>query len=177
MDFTETFSNSSVDAYASPLATSSFMQEEENKNTTVTIENKFGTLVFEEADMVHVTQGLVGFPEYQRFALAALPETGKDNQFRLLQSLDEPDLSFIVFPTTIENALLDKVDIEGICQQFSIPNSHVVLLHIATIRDDGTGNTNMSLNLKAPIIVDAGKQTAVQYVLPSNKYAIQHPVG
>ncbi|NIR61559.1 MAG: flagellar assembly protein FliW, partial [Gammaproteobacteria bacterium] len=46
-------------------------------------------------DTVVMPQGLLGFAERRRFGLAELPES-IGRRFKLLQSLEEPTLCFIV---------------------------------------------------------------------------------
>jgi flagellar assembly factor FliW len=154
-----------------PVAASTSPEEE-----TIILQNKFGTFWFEPEDCIKLHQGLIGLTDYTRFALTAIPKTGEGNNFRLLQSLEEAHLSFIVFPTTAENSLLEAQDVASLCNNFSIAEANLVLLHIVTVREM-FGKIQMTLNVKAPIIVDSSKRTAQQYVLPSNKYAVQVPLA
>jgi flagellar assembly factor FliW len=72
--------------------------------------------------------------------------------------------------------LLEAQDVASLCNNFSIAEANLVLLHIVTVREM-FGKIQMTLNVKAPIIVDSSKRTAQQYVLPSNKYAVQVPLA
>jgi flagellar assembly factor FliW len=147
-----------------------------------TIKNRFGTFDFTEDQMLTLRPGLIGFPEYHRFALAPLTQMGMTplqggHNFRLLQSLDEPNLCFIVFPTTASNSLLETIDTAALCEEHGMRRDDLILLHIATIREGENGKAEMTLNLKAPIVINAYRRTGSQQVLASNKYSIQHAVS
>ena len=142
----------------------------------VVIENRFGTFRFEPEQMLSLPQGLIGFGAYRRFALASLPGDGASNNFRLLQSLDEATLSFIVWPTTASTAMIAAGDIDQLLADFSISREALVLLHIITIREDA-GRISMTLNLKAPIVVDANERTALQHVIPGDTYSVRQPLA
>lgn len=143
---------------------------------TVILQNKFGAFRFEPETFITFQQGLIGLTEYTRFALATIPNGGEKNNFRLLQSLEEGSLSFVVLPTTAANSLLEAQDVDSICSNFGIAKDDLVLMHIVTMRSM-FGKVQMTLNVKAPIVVDASKRTATQYVMPSNKYDIQAPLA
>src|SRR5205814_5080993 len=54
---------------------------------------RFGTLVVDDERVINFPNGLLGFPEHKRFALI---QTGEENYFFWLQSVDEPNLAFVV---------------------------------------------------------------------------------
>ena len=139
------------------------------------IENRFGTLRFEPEQMLMLPQGLIGFGQHRRFALGNLPGDGASNTFRLLQSLDEATLSFIVRPTTASDALIAAEDVDLLLETFGISREALVLLHIITIREEA-GRISMTLNIKAPVIIDATARTAFQHVIPGDKYPVRQPL-
>jgi flagellar assembly factor FliW len=141
----------------------------------VVIENRFGTFRFEPQQMLDLPQGLIGFAQFRRFGVGNLPGDGATNHFKLLQSLDEPNLSFIVWPTTAENAMIAAEDVDALLDSFHISRDALVLLHIITIREMG-GQISMTLNVKAPVVVDATARTAVQQVIPGDAYTVRQPL-
>src|SRR5687768_15135601 len=54
---------------------------------------RFGTLVVDDGRIINFPNGLLGFPDHKRFALI---QTGEENYFFWLQSVDEPNLAFVV---------------------------------------------------------------------------------
>ena len=54
---------------------------------------RFGRLNVDDDRVMTFPNGLLGFPSYTRFALI---QTGQENYFFWLQSVDEPNLAFVV---------------------------------------------------------------------------------
>ena len=54
---------------------------------------RFGTVEFDDADILHLEGGLVGLPDLQRFVLF---QAKPDSPFSWLQSLDDPAMAFLV---------------------------------------------------------------------------------
>jgi flagellar assembly factor FliW len=143
-------------------------------DVVATIKNRFGTFDFTDDQVLTLKPGMVGFTEYSQFALAPLPTTGMGHDFRLFQCLEEPGLCFIVYPTTAANSLLDAQSVSSLCEEHNIRREDLILLHVATIRENGTGRPGMTLNIKAPVVINAFRQTGTQQVLASNKYTTQY---
>src|SRR5689334_25213796 len=59
---------------------------------------RFGRLEVNEERIISFPHGLLGFPQHQRFALI---QTGEENYFFWLQSVDEPGLAFVVTDPSI----------------------------------------------------------------------------
>src|SRR4051812_15062898 len=55
--------------------------------------SRFGTLSVEDDRIMTFPNGLLGFPNRTRFALI---QTGSENYFFWLQSLDDPNLAFVI---------------------------------------------------------------------------------
>ncbi|MGD9650167.1 MAG: flagellar assembly protein FliW [Dongiaceae bacterium] len=142
---------------------------------TITIENNMGTFQFRPDQILFFPQGLVGFPDNQEFGLTNLPNPAL-SEFKLLQCLSEPRLSFIVLPNPIETSTFEANDIEEACTACGFKKSDTALLFIVTIRKTGEGIA-MTINQRAPVLVDMVQRLARQYVLSNNKYAVQHPLN
>jgi flagellar assembly factor FliW len=59
---------------------------------------RFGTLVVDDERIINFPNGLLGFPDHKRFALI---QTGEENYFFWLQSVDEANLAFVITDPTI----------------------------------------------------------------------------
>src|ERR1700721_963721 len=55
--------------------------------------SRFGTLAVEDERVMTFPNGLLGFPNHTRYALI---QAGSENYFFWLQSVDEPNLAFVV---------------------------------------------------------------------------------
>ena len=59
---------------------------------------RFGRLSVDDERIITFPKGLLGFPNHTRFALI---QTGEENYFFWLQSVDEPNLAFVVTDPSI----------------------------------------------------------------------------
>ena len=86
----------------------SHLREEQD----VIIENRFGTFSVPQHQVISFSAGMLGFETYRDFALLVIPSTKADSPFRLLQSIEEAELSFIVMTTDAKTSVLYKKDVE-----------------------------------------------------------------
>ena len=138
----------------------------------IIVENRFGCYEFSDANSVHFPNGLLGFADCCKFGVANLPDP-KLEQFKLLQSLEKADLCFIVTALP-DNGPFQEDDLDELCRTASIPRENAVFLLIVTIRQQGDG-ISMSVNERAPIVMDPHAQRARQCVLSNSEYQIQKP--
>jgi flagellar assembly factor FliW len=140
----------------------------------ILLTNHFGDFVVHADTIITFDYGIIGFSEFKSFALVKLPHLDTETPFRLLVSMDEPHLSFIVFPTTCQSPLIDQNDVAALCQHYKIHPSNMLLLHIANIHEDAAFGNKITLNLKAPIVIDAGTRRAEQHVFTDKDYALHY---
>ena len=142
---------------------------------TVTIETRFGEMAFQLRNAIRMPRGMLGYSEYHDFGLANLPDPKLD-QFKLFQCLEEPSLSFIVAPLTPAADLIEADDLETACETLSIDPANAIVLLVVSTRQVGPA-TQISVNLRAPIIVDGANQQAHQHVLMNNRYPVRQVIG
>jgi len=138
------------------------------------VESRFGTIVVDGESRVTFPQGLLGFSDFHAFGLAALPD-GKHPQFRVLQSLEDASLAFLVAPLNVESGAISAEDLTEACGTLGIVREDVAVLLIVTVRREDNA-AQVSVNLRAPVFVDSRRRVARQYVLPNARYAIRHPL-
>lgn len=136
-----------------------------------TIDTRFGTVEVNPHGIIRFKSGLLGFSDVDEFILVDL-DNPKYEQFRILQCVTDPTLSFIVFPPSLENGLIDKADIEGAAGSAGIPLNDLVVLLLVTVRRSDEGNS-ISLNLRAPVLIDTAKFEGTQCVLTNDKYPVR----
>lgn len=138
----------------------------------IVLATRFGELTFEAAQAIHIPRGVMGFPGMYNFALAKIPNPALD-QFTVLQCLDDADLSFLVLPVDLDGGIIDRKDAEDTGEALGIAPANLVVLVIVSIREAG-GRPQISVNLRAPILLDAQSRTGAQHVLADSKYAVRH---
>ncbi len=140
----------------------------------ISLETRFGAFVFTPANQFHFPKGLVGFSQLHQFGLGNFPDPQLAD-FNLLQSLDEPDLTFIVYPLPFEGGPIASSDVEECYEACSVSLAHGHLLSIVTIQPTGDG-IQLSINLRAPILLDVSRMQGRQFVLSNNDYPVRCPL-
>ncbi|MGI6296770.1 MAG: flagellar assembly protein FliW [Armatimonadota bacterium] len=133
---------------------------------------RFGVVEIDEASLVSLPGGLLGFEDYRQYCLIQHRPTAK---FKWLQSIEEPSLAFVVVDPSehfedyeIEIGDSDIQKIQLCCAEDAI------VLVIVSIRD---GGKSISANLAAPIVVNSKNLTAAQIVLQDERYETRHPLS
>ncbi|WP_147250387.1 flagellar assembly protein FliW [Thalassospira lucentensis] len=145
--------------------------------SSVRLTTLFGEREFEWDKAIYFPAGLKGFPDHNVFALANFPGDGASS-FLLMQCLTEPELAFIVAPYNMDS---DTINPEHLEQAFTIhgikKNDGAVLLIVTLHKPEDNGDVSMSVNLRAPIIIDTERQSAYQHHLPeAGHYDFHHVV-
>jgi flagellar assembly factor FliW len=137
-----------------------------------TISSRFGDITVDTGKAVTFPRGLLGMPDKCRFVLASFPNP-KMQQFTLLQSLDDHSLSFITLPLDLRNTIIAEADLKTACRDLQIPESSLVLLLIVSVHRGGD-QVKLSVNARAPLLIDAARKAGVQYVFQQDYYKVQH---
>jgi flagellar assembly factor FliW len=148
---------------------------EEDKPEGEFIDTRFGRVKISRQNPIIFPNGMLGFPEKFEYCLTSFPSE-KLAKFRLLQSLDDLSLSFIVLPMPLENTIIDKADMQVGCKDLEIPFEELTMLMVVTVHRQATG-VQLSVNARAPIFISTTRRVASQYVFHNNKYNIQHMIS
>ena len=145
--------------------------EHEGKSI-VEVETRFGTIEFERGNILTFPKGIPGFQGYSEFGLTKLP-VGDDSVLVLLQSIEPNDLAFFVCSYEPKANLIDQADLILACEHLGIAESDCAIVVVANFHktDDGS---KMSVNLRAPILIDVANRLAWQYILPNDAYQVRH---
>lgn len=136
------------------------------------IETRFGKVRMKRDNPIQFPKGLLGMPDKQNFCLIDFP-IEKFREFKLLQSLDDANLSFITLPVATDNRIIEKSDIEVSCKELGFPEHETTLLLIVSVHRE-LKRIRLSCNARAPLFIHAAKRQAQQYVLHNNKYLVRH---
>lgn len=132
---------------------------------------RFGQVQVEEVDLLTFPEGILGFNEFRKFILLDDPN---DEIFAWLQSCEEPAIAFPVLEpelfTEKYQISLAKSELESLKIQSTDAKT---VFCIVTIPDDPT---QMTANLKAPIVINSSLRLARQCVLQDNSLAIREPI-
>ncbi len=130
---------------------------------------RFGVIEIAEDRVITFNKGLLGFPERKRFCLL---EPGEDACFFWLQSLDEPNLAFVVTDPAL------------FVQDYSVPirPEQMSDLGLAKLEDAqvfvivNKVNEHLTGNLQGPVVINTLTRVGEQLVLAEKRWTTRHPL-
>ena len=133
--------------------------------------SRFGAVDLTEEDILTFPEGLLGFTDLRKFVLLDDPN---DEIFAWMQSCENPGIAFPIlepelFATNFK-VELSRTDLEVLASK---RDENFRYFTIVTIPDDPT---QMTANLKAPIVINVKSRKARQCVLQDNNLAIREPI-
>jgi flagellar assembly factor FliW len=138
----------------------------------IVLQTRFGEMTVDPEAVLHLPRGLMGFSNLHDFALAALPSE-RYGRFQVLQSLEAPEVSFIVLPYQPSDALIAEEDLAAAYQVLGVAPEQGAILLIVSIRKSGEAAA-VSVNLRAPLLLDPKRRVGWQHVLPNPEYSVRH---
>jgi len=131
---------------------------------------RFGELEFEEQEIIHFTQGLPGFQQYEKYTVIPIEES----PFFYIQSVDDGGLAFVAVSPFDFYPDYEFELVESAIQELGSPVlEDVRVLNIVTVKDELDKAT---VNLLAPIVWNASNRTALQVILQNSDYQTKHPL-
>jgi flagellar assembly factor FliW len=140
-----------------------------------TIKSRFGEIAMDGAKILSFPRGLLGMPDRFQFVLTNFP-SDKMAQFKLLQSTEDEALSFITLPLELDNPIIARHDIQLACRDLGIDEQDLAVLLIVSVHRT-PDQVKLSVNARAPLLVDAQRRLGVQHVFSSDDYKVQHMLG
>ena len=132
---------------------------------------RFGDIEVDDRNVITVLGGIIGFENYYRFVIL---DFLKDSQFRWLQSLNDPEVAFVIcdpwyffrdYNFELSDEYQNELEIESL--------DDIVAVAISTIPTDITKTT---LNLISPIIINLKKMIGKQVILYNSSYSTTHRI-
>lgn len=133
--------------------------------------SRFGEIEINEADIVVLPNGLIGFPELKEYILL---DHDKNSPFKWLQSIDDGGIAFVVI-----NPLIFKPDYAVEVSEAEVADLEIESEEDAVISTIVTMPSNpqvMTANLKAPLIFNLNNRRGKQIILNSSRYTTRHNI-
>jgi flagellar assembly factor FliW len=130
---------------------------------------RFGELEIPEENIIEFPKGLIGFEQFKKYVLL---EREDSDPFCWLQSLEDPNLAFIVinpsiffknYKIEIHSKELEDIEVRSL--------ERIEAYAIVTIPED---ISKMSVNLLGPLVLNLDNNQGKQVVLVNSPYTIQH---
>lgn len=121
----------------------------------------FGEIEIDDAKIITFSGGIIGFPDLKKFTL--LYDSEKSGGIKWLQSLDEPAFAMPVMdPLAVKETYNPVVEDELLKPLGELDPEEILVLVTVTVPKD---LTKMSVNLQAPIILNAENKTGCQIII------------
>lgn len=134
----------------------------------------FGEIDLDEEKILDFEKGLFGFEELKRFTILYDCEGDERPAVSWLQSLEEPALSIpIMSPNIVKPDYNPVVEDETINYLGELNEENLVVFVTLTAPSDPKQST---VNLKAPIVINADTRKGAQVVAENADYLIKYPI-
>ncbi len=148
--------------------------EAPEQGESITVETRLGPVVTHRCAVIEMSQGPLGFAGHTRFALADLPNPTL-SRFKLLQSLSDSQVTFVVAPVDPDSGPIQRADLDDACMNAGLAPGNLLVLLIVTVRTLAEG-VSLTANLRAPVIIDVARRAGRQVVLGNPEYSVRHPL-
>lgn len=137
-----------------------------------------GALEIPPSEIIRATTPIPPFPQATRYALINhTTESGEtDTLVHWLQSLDEPFHAFVMIdPWHVDGEYAPEIS-DADAAELQLTSPAQARLY-AMARVDASGDVpQMTINLRAPVVINIEHGLLKQVVLISDRYSVQHPV-
>jgi flagellar assembly factor FliW len=122
--------------------------------------SQFGEIEFDDEMILTFPSGIIGFEELKKFIIV---EDEECKPFRWLISIEEPEIGFAILEPTFV--------IENYYQKVGFDPKTFAIFSIVTLNRD---ISKITVNLKAPIVIDKSKKLGKQMIFDDPELEITH---
>jgi len=142
----------------------------EREQNMILENTRFGTIEVEDDRIITFAKGIPGFEHLTRYVLIV----EKEGVLEYLQSVEEPRLSFILvdpflycrdYEFELSDQTVEDLEIRS--------EEDLIIRCILSIRDEVK---NATMNLVAPIVINAARKLGKQVILTKTAYGTRHPL-
>lgn len=135
----------------------------------------FGEIDLAEDKIITLDKGLIGFDEYKRYTILYDSDKEEKTNISWFQSLDEPSLALpVINPLLVKEDYNPVVEDELLGDIGEITEENLVIFLTMTIP---AGNIEgMSVNLKAPIVINADTRKGTQIIVENQDYEVKYKI-
>ncbi|MDO5572598.1 MAG: flagellar assembly protein FliW [bacterium] len=133
----------------------------------------FGEIEVNEDKLIRFETGIVGFPELKDFLLIHDSENDKSN-ISWMQSVQEPAFAMpVINPLFIVDTYNPEIEDELLTPLGNLDQNDMLVLVTITVPKD---IKQMTINLRAPIVINGENRRACQVIAEGEKYAVKYPI-
>lgn len=134
----------------------------------------FGAIDIEADKIITFEKGLIGLDQYKRYTILFDSEKSDSETIMWLQSLDKEDLAIpVMHPEIVMPEYDPVVEDELLGSLGDVRNAELIVFVTLTVPSD---ITQMTTNLKAPIIINTDNLKACQLIADNDNYKVKYPI-
>ena len=141
----------------------------------MTIQTKhFGELNIDEGKIITFPEGIPGFPEHKKY-IFIFDEEDENSPFCWLQSIDDGNIAFaLINPLSIYPQYAPQVDEGTVLESLGEANpENLAVYAIVVVPED---ITQMTANLKAPLIINTKTKLGMQVIAENDDYEVKYKI-
>lgn len=132
----------------------------------------FGEIEIGEEKVIHFEDGLLGFEQYKDYTIIYDVEAEDEPFFSWMQCVTEQSLAFpVVNPLKVCKDYNPVVEDELLAGLGDMQEDDLVVFLLATVPQDVQ---KTSVNMKAPLVINAGTRRGIQIVAENEDYEVKH---
>lgn len=133
----------------------------------------FGEIDIKDDKIIRLKEGIIGFPDLQNFTLIHDEEKEGKGSIKWLQSMDDPAFALpVINPLDIKPDYQLTVNEEGLEPLGTMTEENTFILVTITVPQN---IEEMSVNLKAPFIINADNLQGAQMIV-ENDYPVKYKI-
>lgn len=129
------------------------------------VTSRFGPLSITEDKIIYFVQAIPGFERLKRFILI---DHDQEGVFKWLQSVEDPAVAFLLTAPNLYkpdySVPMRKADLKAL--DVKDAQTVVTMVMVCSSKDQ----SQLSLNLKGPVVFNSANMTAVQCIIDSDEY-------
>ena len=133
---------------------------------------RFGELEVPEDQVIHLSSGMIGFPNHQRYVLV---EHKKGSPFVWLQSIDEASLAFILADPVVVNPDYEIQISPEDRRALELNDACTGMQSMVVVNIACANPFKVTANLLGPVIFNIPKKLAKQIILYQTDYSTRAP--
>lgn len=132
----------------------------------------FGEIEIDELKKITFPQGIVGFPDLKDFLL--IHDSDSKGSIRWLQSVQEPAFAMpVIDPLLVKPDYNPSIEDELLKPLGELAEDDTLVLVTITVPAE---IENMTVNLKAPIVINGENRMAAQLIIDDDQYLVKFPI-
>lgn len=134
----------------------------------------FGEKDLPDEKIITLEKGLLGFDQYRKYTILYDCEKEGGTNISWFQSVDEPSLALpVINPLIVKEDYNPTVEDELLVGLGDLNDDNLVILITMTVPTD---LEKMTVNLKAPIIINADTRKGAQVIVENQDYEVRYKV-